>query len=84
MEEMTELEDLQCPPEASTKSNLQLSKVDRYYNGPVPQTTQVKYRSSEDMLHAANLLVHEVSMTGLPLFIIGNRREWWVVEVGGL
>ena len=60
MEEMIALEDLQADAPQSKKSQLSLSKVSRYFHGPVPQNMQTKYRSAEGMMRAANALVHEV------------------------
>lgn len=56
------IEDLQPDSKESVKPNLKLFKVDRYFHGPVPQLEHSKYRSTEDMLRAANTLVHEVIM----------------------
>lgn len=58
------LEDLQTDgaDSASKRStnNLTLFKVDRYFHGPMQHEQPSKYRSSEDMLHAAKALVREV------------------------
>ena len=54
------LEDLEADKPVSKKSTLNLTKVNRYFHGPSPQNHQTKYRSSEDMLRAANSLIHEV------------------------
>ncbi|XP_067931403.1 general transcription factor IIH subunit 1-like [Watersipora subatra] len=60
MEELTTLEDLQSDAPHSKKSQLSLSKVSRYFHGPVADNPQPTYRSTESMMRAANALVQEV------------------------
>ncbi|KAF6028148.1 GTF2H1 [Bugula neritina] len=58
--EASSLVDLDSDETVDKKSDLTLRKVSRYFHGPVPQSSQNKYRSTEAMIRSANALVHEV------------------------